>query len=124
LKKIKRTYLHCDLLEEAPMWGSSNASRLDLYTDKACDLFREKDSFLNACRDVLASWPNSSLQNLSSRGSNRKAWLGQAAQYVNNGAVEYETRTAWRLLDDDERDSCNAIAEKVIGEWEKCQRLD
>ena len=124
MKRIKRTYLHCDLFEEAPMWGSSNKSRLDIQVDKACDLFRESDSFLHACRMVLFKWPNSSIQNLSSRGSNRRAWIGQAAQCVNNGSVEYETRTAWRLLDDEEREECNRIADLVIEEWEQCQRLD
>lgn len=92
--------------------------------DKCVDLFKEPDSFLVACRSVLSKWPNSSMQNLSARACNRIAWLGQAAQCVNHEAVEYETRTAWRLLDDEEREICNAIANEVIKEWEECQKLD
>lgn len=64
------------------------------------------------------------MQNLSARSKNRVAWLGQSAQCVNHEAVEYETRTAWRLLDDEEREICNNIAEQVIEEWEQCQKLD
>lgn len=122
MKKIKRTYIHCDMLEEAPMWGSSNATRQDEMVDSCVNLFREYDMFEQACRNVLKEWPNSSLHNLSARVLNRIAWMGQAAQCVNHGAVEYETRTAWRLLDNEEREKCNRIAFNVIEEWERCQK--
>ena len=122
MTKIKRTYIHCELLEEAPMWGSSNTSRLDLMIDRCVDLFKESDSFLLSCREVLRKWPNSAMQNLSAKACNRVAWMGQAAQCINHGAVEYETRAAWRLLDDEDREICNDIAKKVIEEWEECQR--
>ncbi len=124
MKKVKRTYLHCEKLEEAPMWGSSNPGDQQLKVERAADLFREFDSFREACRGVLVEWPNSSMQNLSARVLNRKAWLGQAASYIQTGAVEYETRGAWRLICESERDTCNQIASDVIQEWEyqQCQK--
>lgn len=124
MKKVKRTYLHCDLLEEAPMWASAKTSDYELHAERTADLMRESDSFLSACRRVLIEWPNSSMQNLSSRGSNRCAWIGQAASMLNHQSVEMTTRMGWRLLSDSEKEEANRVAKQVIEEWEQCQRLD
>ena len=124
MKKVKRTYFHCDLLEEAPMWASAKSKDYDLHSERSADLMRESDTFLSACRRVTRDWPNSSMQNLSSRGSNRMAWLGQASCWLNHQSVEMTTRMGWRLLSDEERDGANRVAKQVIMEWEQCQRLD
>ena len=123
MKKVKRQYVHCEELEESPMWGNIKPKEHDLYSEKTADLMREGDSFLTACRNVLVKWPKSSMHNLSARCLNRVAWLGQAASYVNHGSVEYTTRIGWRMLDEDEKDQANEVARKVIEEWEQCQRL-
>lgn len=124
MKKVKRTYFHCELLEEAPMWESAKARNFDIHSEKSADLMRESDAFKHACSRVLLDWPFSSMQNLSSRGSNREAWLGQAACYLAHGSVEYTTRMGWRFLSDEERDLANKVAGEIISEWEQCQRLD
>lgn len=120
--KIKRVYIHCDKLEEAGMWGNLPPSDHDLYSERACNLFSEPDAFEIACRRVLKEWPNSSIQNLSARSLNRQAWIGQAACYIETGSVEYTTRIGWRMLDFSERDIANEVADKVIREWEECQK--
>ena len=120
--KIKRTYVHCELLEEAPMWGNIKPKDHAFYAEKSADLMRESDSFLNACRNVFSEWPNSCLQNLSARCMNREAWLGHAANYLSHYSVEYTTRIGWRMLDSDEQEEANRIARIAIKEWESCQK--
>ena len=124
MKKVKRIYIHCEQLEEAPMWGNIKPKDHDLYAEKSADLMREIDAFKEACRNAIAKWPNSSMQNLRARCLNRMAWLGHAASYVDNGSVEYTTRLGWRMLDDNEQILANKAANEVIEEWEQCQRLD
>ena len=124
MKKIKRQYVHCNVLEEAPMWGNAKPRDRDLLIDKAFDLLNEPDAFEIACKQVTADWPNSSLQNLSSRGSNRKAWLGWAACYVACNSTEYTTRQAWRMLSEEQKDAANLTVHNVIERWEKCQKSD
>lgn len=123
-KKVKRTYFHCDLLEEAPMWAAAKSKDVELHSERSADLMREYDAFKNACRNVITQWPYSSMQNLSSRGSNRFAWIGQAACWLNHESVEYTTRIGWRLLDDDEQNQANRVANEIIEEWEQCQKSD
>ena len=106
------------------MWASAKTKDYYLHAERTADLMKEPDSFYIACKTVIKEWPNSSMQNLSSRSSNRCAWIGQAASWLNHGSVEYTTRMGWRLLSDNEKDSANRIASKVIEEWEQCQRLD
>ena len=124
MRKVKRTYFHCDKLEEAPMWGSAKTKDYALHSERSADLMREYDAFKVACRFVIDEWPNSSMQNLSSRGSNRLAWLGQAASWLNHQSVEYTTRMGWRMLGKDEQLQANNVAKEIIEEWEQCQKSD
>ena len=124
MKKVKRTYFHCNDLEESPMWGNIKPKEHDLYAEKSADLMREVDAFKQACRNVLIEWPNSTMQNLSARCLNRMAWIGHAANYLASGSVEYTTRLGWRMLDKDEQAAANKAASEIIEEWEQCQRLD
>jgi hypothetical protein len=124
LKKVKRTYIHCDELEEAPMWGNIKPKDQDVYAERSADLMREPDSFKIACQAVLVKWPNSSMQNLSARCLNRMAWIGHAANFLSHDSVEYTTRLGWRMLDKEEQEIANKVANEVIEEWEQCQRLD
>ena len=124
MNKIKRTYFHCEDLEEAPMWGNIKPTDQDLFIDRSADLMREPDSFKLACREVLAKWPNSSIHNLSARGMNRMAWLGHAACYLSHESVEFTTRLGWRCLDQDEQKEANKVANEIIEEFEECQKLD
>lgn len=119
---MKRQYIHCEQLEEAPMWGNLPPKDHRLYAERACNLFAELDCFKTACERVIKEWPNSCLHNLSARIQNRRAWLGQAACYIETGSVEYTTRKGWRMLDFSERDRADDIAEQVIKEWEQCQK--
>ena len=122
MKKVKRTYFHCDDLEEAPMWATAKTKDHELYAERSADLMKESDSFKEACRRAVKEWPNSSMQNLSARGMNRMAWIGHAANWLNHGSVESTTRMGWNLLDLEEQIKANKIANEVIEEWELCHQ--
>ena len=124
MKKVKRTYFHCNDLEEAPMWATAKTKDSDLSAERSADLMREYDSFKDACRYVLSEWPNSSMQNLSARGMNRMAWIGHAANWLNHNSVESTTRIGWNMLDSEEQRQANKAANEIIEEWELCQKLD
>ena len=119
---MARVYHHCDLLEEAPMWGNAKPSEQEVLIEKSFDLLTSENGFIEACRAVLDKWPYSSEHNLSAKCLNRKAWMGWAACCVNHGSTEYTTRNAWRYLSDEQKDKANAIAQTVIEEWEECQK--
>lgn len=118
---VKRVYFHCEKLEEAPMWGNAPPSESDLLIEKSYDLLRESDAFEIACNQVFEEWPNSSEQNLSARCMNRCAWIGWAACCVAHSSTEYTTRNAWRLLTKEEQEQANAVANKVIKEYENAK---
>ena len=69
-------------------------------------------------REVKKRWRIACEQVFSNPQVNRKAWLGQAACCLYAGVKEDETREAWWLLTDGEREAANAIAETIISEWE------
>lgn len=69
-------------------------------------------------REVIKRWKVATEQVFSNVHQNRKAWLGQAACCLYAGVKEDETREAWWLLTDEERNTANAIAETVIEDWE------
>lgn len=119
--KIKRQYIHCELLEEAPMWDNIQPKSWDRYAELSAGIMRENDVFYSSCLDVFSQWPNSSIHNLSNRSLNRMAWIGHAACFLNCGSVEYTTRLGWRTLDEDEQKEANNIAAIAIKEWERIQ---
>lgn len=74
------------------------------------------------CRAAMVKavnqYPISAEQHLS-KNYGRRPWIGQAACCVSLGALEEETRVAWNFyMTPDQQESANAIADKVIREWE------
>lgn len=69
-------------------------------------------------REVKKRWRIACEQVFSNIQVNRKAWLGQSACCLYAGVKEDETREAWWLLSDEQRETANAIAETIIREWE------
>lgn len=67
---------------------------------------------------VSHHWPYSSEMNLTNSSMNRQAWLGQAACAWMVHATDEETKTAWRALTKEEQDRANAVANRIINEWE------
>ena len=69
-------------------------------------------------REVTKRWKVACEQNFTNPQINRKAWLGQAACCLYAGVKENETREAWWLLTEEQRNIANNIAEIVIKDWE------
>jgi len=74
--------------------------------------------FDELCRLVLEEWIVSSKVNLTNTSCNRRAWLGQAACSYKFNVTETCTRIAWGILNEQERISANAIADKWIKKFE------
>jgi hypothetical protein len=68
---------------------------------------------------VSTKWRYASEMNLSHAAINRQAWLGQAACCYEYHVPEHLTKQAWWRLTQDQRDKANAIADRVILEWEQ-----
>ena len=70
-----------------------------------------------AMKRVIMEWKYATDFNLSFKGQNRRAWLGQAACCIHAGIREDETREGWGLLTDEERQKANEIAEELINDY-------
>lgn len=97
-----------DELKEGRAGRVSLAQHL-LGTPKLCEkwMLEVKKRWCIACEQIF-----------SNPRLNRIAWLGQAACCLYGGVKEDETRQAWGLLTDSQRERANAIADSVIKEWE------
>jgi hypothetical protein len=102
----------------AGMW---RAVPVDTHAAAAAAILGDPDIFYGAAVDMLAAWPNAAEHNLTNLEQNRRAWLGQAACCYLAGASEAATRLAWWLLLLTERDTANAVADRVIAEWEQAR---
>lgn len=81
---------------------------LMLSDEYMCRLFMKK---------VCNEWVISCKQNFTNPQMNKIAWLGQVACCLYAGIHEDETREAWSLITQSDRDRANAIAEECIQEW-------
>lgn len=88
------------------------------YIDKSVCLLSDSDKCLKAMKRVVNEWTISTRVNFTNIDSNRRAWLGQAACYIEVGTPEHLTRTAWGIMDSESQNMANRIAETVIKEWE------
>lgn len=68
---------------------------------------------------MLRDWPLAAEHNLTDRSQNRRAWVGQATCCHEDRVPESETRAAWWLLSTEQQAAANAVADKVIEEWER-----
>ena len=82
---------------------------LMLSDEYMCTLFMKK---------VREEWIIACKQNFTNAQMNKIAWLGQASCCLYAGIHEDETREAWSLLTQEQRDKANEIASNCIKEWE------
>lgn len=67
---------------------------------------------------VTYEWPIATEVNLTHKGINRRAWLGQAACCYEYSTPENLTKQAWHRLTELQQSRANAIADRIISEWE------
>jgi hypothetical protein len=121
MNKLKRVYHHYSKWEDWKDGLYSPREEKTTIKKRVIRLLASPSLLLLAMRTVVVVWPFSSEVNLSNRSRNRQAWLGQSAACFVCGANEDTTKSAWRSLSLAEQDSANAIADKVIAEWESCR---
>ena len=94
------------------------ASELRRLNKIALEFMQSIKKFSAGMHRVIAEWKYSCEHNLSSVGSNRVAWLGQAAVCIATGAPESSTRVSWYFLTNEQREKANRSAEIAIKKWE------
>jgi hypothetical protein len=90
--------------------------------DDSVALLSDPDRFREAAVEMLREWPASAVHNLEHLWSGRNSWLGQATCCYSHGATGNETRAAWGLMSNADRDAANAVAVSVREEWERSRR--
>lgn len=68
---------------------------------------------------MIQDWTIAAETNLSNRSRNRQAWIGQASCCFNHNASESQTKEAWWMLTDEQRQAANDVADEIIAVWEK-----
>jgi hypothetical protein len=119
--KIKRIYHHVDKWEEVPggMWRIVPKEQEQELLIKAIEFANDTERFGQYMRKVIEKWKHSCEHNLSYKGINRIAWLGQAACCLGIKCPEYIMRQAWHYLSEESREKANIKAWETIQLWEK-----
>ena len=106
-------------------WEDYQSGMYDELKEGRADRVRLAQSLLSSpkicdrwMREVKKRWHIACEQVFSNLQVNRKAWLGKAACCLYAGVKEDETREAWWMLTDEQRETANMIAETIISEWE------
>lgn len=86
---------------------------------KAILLFHDLDLLYFYMKKVTKLWIYATEHNLTNSSMNHQAWLGQCACSLFYDIHEDETREAWGMLDDEQRELANNIADKVYDEWKE-----
>lgn len=118
--KMKRIYHHFEKWED---WRDGlYATRIntadEILTIRAARLLSDPVMLDIAMAKAVLLWRNSAEQNLSNKNRNRQAWLGQAACCITCGAPEHLTKAAWHRLSLAEQMAANAVADKILSEWD------
>jgi hypothetical protein len=123
--RIKQKYHHYEKWEDFKQGMYKLVSRRnnnDLIKGARLLLMNESKLYA-AMKHVAFEWSFASDQNMTNRNRNRQAWLGQAACCYSTGATEDMTKQAWHLLSEKEKNRANAVADKIILEWEEHYKL-
>lgn len=118
---MRRVYRHYELWEDyrAGMYAIPRAQPGDAtLIGAATRLLTDCSSLHVAMRAVAFGWPHAAEVNLTNPSRNRQAWLGQASCCYSAGVPEHLTKAAWWTLTMEQRAAANAIADRVLLEWE------
>jgi hypothetical protein len=117
-KRLTRVFHQYQLWEDYQNGMFKNGMRESKILE-SIKMLTDKDILYDAMTYVSRNWKFAAEVNLTNRGGNRQAWLGQAACNYLTGATEYETRRAWGIIVEPERIEANSVADRVIEEWEQ-----
>lgn len=100
------------------MYESPSLADMPAMIQQSIDILSSQARFAAACSQLMEQWPIASAVNLTNLGTNRRAWLGQAACCFVARVPELATRAAWKELTEDQRRIANHIADEAIREYE------
>lgn len=117
---MKQVYAHFKEWEDfkSGMFQMNNVSDKDIKLIAAINLLKNQKEFYDSCKSLLEKWPVASAVNMTNISQNRRAWLGAAACCFSCNAPEFITRIAWSVLNKEDQDKANAVADKIINEFE------
>lgn len=88
-------------------------------TELAKSLLENQEEFFRIAKEVITEWKYAAEMNLSNKGRNRQAWIGQASCCYKYKIPEYMTKYAWRMMSEENRIKANNTADNVIATWER-----
>jgi hypothetical protein len=118
---IPRRFHHYDQWED---YRSGMYARLTTQEGQiaAHAILADPDRCETTMRSVVRRWPIAAEHNLTDRTQNRRAWLGAACCAAATGCTEIDVRIAWAALSQERQDRANAVAERVIADYEAMLR--
>lgn len=119
-RPMKRLYYDYNLWEcyANGMYVERKSTERAAYVKVAINLLSDPVRLRQNMLDASEQWFYSSRNHLTSRNSNRQAWLGRFACCFAHGVSESETREAWSFLTEEQRTIANQMADEVILIWE------
>lgn len=117
---MKQVFEHYEKWEDyrAGMFTLVDVIDKDKKVFGAVNLLSDESDFYNVLKQMMQTWKTATEVNMTNKGQNRRAWLGAAACMFKHNTPEYLTRIAWNLLNKGIQDKANAIADKIIYEFE------
>jgi hypothetical protein len=117
---MKRVFHNYKKWEEVDynFYASAPVSKMEKYAHLVLSVLANKKECEKQMRRVVKEWPNSCEHNLTNPSLNKIAWLGQSSCALSNKVPQDATMKIWSLLSDEEKTTANAIAKKIIKEWE------
>ena len=117
---MKQVFYHYTQWEDYQngMYNEQKEGRAHRVKLAVCLLSDPVELYKNMKR-VTEEWKHATEQVLTDMSVNHQAFLGQAACNIWSGIKEDETREAWGMLTNEQRNKANAIADMVDEEWRR-----
>lgn len=98
--------------------GGLHAKKKEIAQNEYASLLKDLDLFEEALKMIVDEWEYSCEHNLTNKDMNRVAYMGQAAMALVFGVPADVTRGGYHLLNEDEKQAADAMAQKYIDIWE------
>jgi len=116
---LNRIYHHYEMWEDWKhgFYNNASGSEKEKYKNISINMFNSEELTRQNMRRVINEWVCSCEHNLTNKGMNKIAYIGQAACCIYGGVPSTVTMECWSLLPKEVQDRSNKIAEEIIKEW-------
>jgi len=119
--KVNKEWYKYELWEDYKngMYSNRNISEKvqNRMISHAKKILSNPELFYITAKEMIDKWIISAKENLSNEAMNRRAWIGQATCCYACKITELDCRYAWAELTEQQRESANKIADKIIYEY-------